>query len=515
MVASMKILLVQPAPFEPGRIGLENSLWLSEPVALTSLAAMVPDHEVRILDMRLEPDLVLNRTLLELRPDLVGVTSMTTDCYQARAILGVVRGTLGRACFTIIGGHHPTMCADEFEHDAIDAVVIGEGEHTFRELVDHLAADKPRDALDHIAGLRFRTSDGTYRLTAKRAQTTALDDLPAPARHLIPKHYRNRYFFCLASPMASMFTSRGCSFDCNFCAIWEFYERRTRFMSARVICDRLETIPEKFVFLLDDNFLTSKKRLEELCDEIERRKIDKYLLVQGRTDFIAENPALMRRLRDCGLMMVLSGYESNDDDSLAALRKKSTHDKNTRAMAILSELGIISTGIFMARPDFEERDFELLWKTMNELAVNIPLLTILTPLPGTELWKRTRGDLLTHDVRFFDLLHAVLPTKIPRAKFYEIFARHNRATTVATRQGALNMVLRRPKLVLRALPGFFRFKTRTQRYRPIYESPESQLRDELGTIDAAVRAAPAPAPAPAPVADVPNVVRLPVIGGAR
>ena len=52
----MKILLVQPAPFEPGRLGLENVIWLSEPVALTSIAAMVPDHEVRIMDMRLEED---------------------------------------------------------------------------------------------------------------------------------------------------------------------------------------------------------------------------------------------------------------------------------------------------------------------------------------------------------------------------------------------------------------------------------------------------------------------------
>jgi hypothetical protein len=50
----MKILLVPPAAFEPGRLGLENSLWLSEPVALTSVAAMVPEHDVKILDMRLE-----------------------------------------------------------------------------------------------------------------------------------------------------------------------------------------------------------------------------------------------------------------------------------------------------------------------------------------------------------------------------------------------------------------------------------------------------------------------------
>ena len=103
----MKILLVQPAPFEPGRLGLENIVWLSEPVALTSLAAMVPEHEVQILDMRLEPDEALNRALLDFRPDVVGTTSMTTDCYQAKAICQIAKGTLGEQVFTIVGGHHP------------------------------------------------------------------------------------------------------------------------------------------------------------------------------------------------------------------------------------------------------------------------------------------------------------------------------------------------------------------------------------------------------------------------
>src|SRR5438132_530890 len=98
----MKILLVQPAPFEPGRLGLENIIWLSEPVALTSVAAMVPDHEVRILYMRLESDLALNEMLLQFRPNLVGTTSMTTDCYQAKAILETAKRTLGPSCFTFV-----------------------------------------------------------------------------------------------------------------------------------------------------------------------------------------------------------------------------------------------------------------------------------------------------------------------------------------------------------------------------------------------------------------------------
>jgi radical SAM superfamily enzyme YgiQ (UPF0313 family) len=485
----MKILLVQPAPFEPGRLGLENVVWLSEPVALTAIAAMVPEHEVRLLDMRLEPDTRLNETLLDFRPDLVGVTSMTTDCYQARAVLEVAKGTLGDACFTLVGGHHPTLSPQDFEQDAVDAICLGEGEDTFRELVAHLAAGGDRRALHAIAGLSFKEAPGRYARTAKRAQNRALDTFPAPARHLIPDRYRREYFYLVAGPMASMQTSRGCSFDCNFCAIWEFYERRTRYLSAKTICDRLETMPEKFVFLLDDNFLTNRRRLEELCDELERRGIKKYFGTQGRTDFIAEHPDLMRRLAKNGLMMVLSGYESNDDDALEALRKKSTMDANRRAAEILRELGIISTGIFMVRPEFEERDFDLLYETINELGIAIPLITVLTPLPGTQLHKMRRHELLTDDVRLFDLLHAVLPTKLPRARFYAKMAEFNRATWPGFERAIKASVRRRPGFYLGALPGIARFLRRANRYRPVVESGESHLRDEIGIIPADVTAA--------------------------
>src|SRR5262249_41519352 len=161
-------------------------LWLSEPVSLTSLAAMVPEHEVRILDMRLEPDGELNRMLLEFRPDLVGTTSMTTDCYQAKAVLAIAKGTVGPGCFTVVGGHHPTLSPEAFEEDVIDALCLGEGEDTFKELVDHLAAGRPRHELQGIAGLRFRGADGGYHTTAKRAQSRDIDTFPPPARHLIP-----------------------------------------------------------------------------------------------------------------------------------------------------------------------------------------------------------------------------------------------------------------------------------------------------------------------------------------
>lgn len=477
----MKILLVQPAPFEPGRLGLENVIWLSEPAALTSLAAMVPEHEVRILDMRLEEDLAFNEALRDFRPDLVGVTSMTTDCYQAKALLHVAKGMLGERCFTIVGGHHPTLQPESFEDACVNAACIGEGEDTFAELVRHLAGGGSPYDLSGIAGLCYRDAEGRWAATAKRAQIRDLDSLPPPARHLVRK-YRREYFFTASGPMASMATSRGCSFDCNFCAIWEFYDRKTRFMSAKAICDRIERIEEDFVFFLDDNFLTNRRRLEDLCDEIARRKIKKYWGTQGRTDFIAEHPDLMRRLRDAGLMMVLSGYESNDEDALAALLKRSTVEQNRRAAEILRELGVISTGIFMVRPDFTEEDFDRLYAHINDLGVAIPLVTILTPLPGTELYRRRRAELLTEDARLFDLLHAVLPTRLPRTLFYKKLTSYNAATWPAVQKGVGAAMKKRPDYFIKALPGILRFFRKASSYRPIVEDHRSHLRDEIGII---------------------------------
>jgi radical SAM superfamily enzyme YgiQ (UPF0313 family) len=303
-----------------------------------------------------------------------------------------------------------------------------------------------------------------------------------PARHLLPERYRKEYFFAVANPMASMETSRGCSFDCNFCAIWEFYDRKTRYMSADKICDRLEQIDEDYVFFLDDNFLSDKKRLEALCDEIEKRGIKKYYGTQGRTDFMVSNPKLMKRLSDIGFMMILSGYESNSDNNLDALRKRNTADNNRKAIKMLRDLGIISTGIFMARQDFDEKDFDNLYEIINDMGVAIPLVVILTPLPGTQLWRERQHELLTRDSRFFDLLHSVLPTKLPRDVFYKKFTAQNDATWPALKKGLLAAMRRKPKFFIKSIPGTIRFVNRIKQYRPIASDYESHLRDEVGVI---------------------------------
>jgi radical SAM superfamily enzyme YgiQ (UPF0313 family) len=480
----MRVLLVMPTPFENGRLGLENVVWLSEPVALTSVgAAIMPDHEVRVIDMRLEDEDALARTLASFRPDVVGTTSMTTDAYQAKAVLRAARNICPDA-LTVIGGHHPTLCPEEFDVDYIDVIVQGEGELTVREIMERWVAQKPSGdrTFAGVNGTRWVDATGIRRVNGKREQTANLDDLPAPNRDLIKK-YQGRYFFTGIRPMASIYTSRGCSFDCNFCAIWEFYERRTRFLSAKKIVDQMEACDEPFIFVLDDNFLTNKRRATELCDELEKRGVKKYWLTQGRTDFAADHPALMKRLAKNGLVMVLSGFESNDDDNLAALRKKSSWQKNLKANEVMRENGIFSTGVFMIRADWTHEQFEQLYEYVRSLQIAMPLFTILTPLPGTQLYRAYKDKLLTTDHRLFDLLHAVLPTRLPREEFYKEFARSYDATEESVRNAYNAMLKKRPMFVAKVLPSMVWFYARTWRYQRIHRDYRSFLRDEAGLMN--------------------------------
>ena len=407
----MKILLIQPAQ-ERG-LGF-RSLAIVEPLGLESIAGSIPGHEIRILDLRLENN--LPRILQDFQPDFCGINcSFTIDVYQTREIAEAIKAWR-REVPVFVGGHHASLSPEDFYCPTIDGVVIGEGEKAMADLV---RAWENGEDLQALPGLTLNQASGVY-YTPERSLTSNLDELPIPARHLTNR-YRQHYHLGFQKPFSIMETARGCPYRCDFCSVWKFFQGKCRMKSAERVFHEIRTIREKYIFLADDNFLLSVPRAKRIAELLIDNGIRKRLSFQARSDAIVEHPEVIPILRQAGFWKVFIGFEKIDEEAMGALNKHNSVRNNEEALKILRAHGMEIIAAFIIDPSFQVKDFRRLRQYILDRKLYSPSLTILTPLPGTELFARVKEKLVTTNYELFDYVHAVLPTKLKLPDFYSEF----------------------------------------------------------------------------------------------
>jgi radical SAM superfamily enzyme YgiQ (UPF0313 family) len=410
----MRILLIQP-DYQIAGFGFRLAA-MPEPLHLEILAACVPEHETRILDMRVDANLL--STLEEFQPDVVGVTALTTEVYTARDLLMAAKNFCGDI-FTIVGGHHCTLMPEDFQIPQVDAIAQGEGEYVFPQLIEALAN---HSSLAAVPNLIWRGRDGRFVRNPRHVPASrGMDDLPLPRRDLVAK-YRNEYFFLFDKPDSSVATGRGCPFRCNFCSVHEFYGGHTRQMSARRVMKEIRHVDTRHITFVDDNFLMNFRREGELAESIKAEKLNMSFSMEARTDTMAKHPELVEQWVDIGLYAVLVGLEGATDQALSQVNKHNNLAINNEAIRILKQNGVIIWGAFIVDPQWTEDDFKRLREYVDRMEITHTQFTVLTPLVGTQLYRERFNDLLTYDYTCYDTLHAVTPTRLDRVTFYKNFA---------------------------------------------------------------------------------------------
>jgi radical SAM superfamily enzyme YgiQ (UPF0313 family) len=429
----MRLLLIQPP--QGTRFGFTRIL-LVEPLGLECVGAALQlhGHEVALLDLRLDRPSALQSALTSRRPDAVGIScGFTTDVYStlwtARAVKATAPGTP-----VFVGGHHASLIPGDFlfSGSPVDAVVIGEGEWTGLELADAL---ERRDDPATVAGvLTLDNRDGGYK---QRIHSNNLDDLPLPDRRLTLR-YRRRYHHAWDSPSACVETSRGCPFDCNFCSIWVFYQRRARRRSTERIIEDLEQVRalgEDRIFFTDDIAFLQYDAYEELGLRIREAGLKHLYTCETRADLVVKYRDLFSLWKEIGLKTVFLGIEKIDDSGLDAIRKRTKGGAatNLEAIEILRSHHINPMTSLITDPAWGEEEFDRLEEFVKLLDLPCPTFTVLTPLPGTELWQSSKDRLITDDYNLFDVIHLVLPSKLPPERFFERFAGLYRLMDQSTR----------------------------------------------------------------------------------
>lgn len=390
---------------------------LVEPLGLEMVAgALESDHEVRLVDML--PRVDLEGVAGRFRPDVCGIScSFTVDVPETIRIAEVLK-SLYPSAFVFVGGHHASLSPSDFAVPWVDAVVVGEGETAGPELVSALAAG---EQLRSVPGLVLNTAEGQVQ-TGMRALLPALDDLPMPSRSLVHRH-RKSYHLGVRGPLASLETSRGCPYRCTFCSVWRFHQGKVRFKSPERVVEEIEAIEGPNVFITDDNFLASIPRAERIVDLLERRSIKKRFIFQARTDSIARHPETIARLRESGFATVFLGLEKIDAEGMKSVHKNNTVESNECALRVLNRTGVNVFGTLIVDPDYDETDFRRLRDYVSRHRIGNAWFTVLTPLPGTALFEQVQEALTTRNWEMFDLVHAVVPTKLSLERFYREYAR--------------------------------------------------------------------------------------------
>jgi radical SAM superfamily enzyme YgiQ (UPF0313 family) len=348
-------------------------------LAVPTLASLTPpQHEIRVFDENIE-DIDYSW-----KPDLVGITVRTMYADRAYVISEEFRK---RGAKSALGGIHPSMCPEEALLHC-DSVVVGEADTVWATLLE--------DA-----------ENGCLKSHYQADMFADLQSSPAITRAPLS---RNRYLLDIVQ------TTKGCPFHCEFCSVYAFDGQKIRNKTIdQVIAEILDISSshskykkKNAIFFADDNIIANKKFARELFLSLKSHNIN--WSCQASIN-ISQEDELLSLMSDSGCGAIFIGFESISKKNLEAMHK-SINQRYDYASAIkkIQSYGMLVISSFIVGYDFDcESTFDELIEFIQENNLLMPLINLLTPFPGTELFKRLEkeGRILHKEWSKYDTKHVV------------------------------------------------------------------------------------------------------------
>jgi len=440
-----------------------------------------PNVEITITDGIVDGFDSTAQKVIEMKYDVVGISAVTPNIVGAYRLIGVIRKEHPDTKI-VLGGPHPTALPEEaFERSFPDVVVIGEGEETFKELINYFKdGTESAKELKKIDGICIRDGDKILRTNARKF-IQDLNSIPFPARELVNMERYAGYPVCKAGPSTSILTSRGCPFNCTFCSnnVWKTSRPYYRIRSVKNIVDELQELSQKRgfneFFDLSDEFNTKLSHAKNILREVINRKLSINLKCQLRAKPMDEE--LAQLLKRAGVWYVHLGIESGNDETLRGIRKKVSLADVEKCCQILKRYDIKIWGLFMYFNVWEKdgqifcEDYQKSMNTFNyaKKLYNKRLIdyfggSITTPMPGSELWDiAVRHNLIKEECvskwdMWFYKRDLRLVSRVPGVPESSIFKLHQMTVRYTIRSMLLGRLVRLGNLRFNLLRGLYFIK---------------------------------------------------------
>jgi len=347
-------------------------------------------------------------------PDIVGVSAMTCDFLDA---INVIRTAKEFGAKTVLGGIFPSLNYVEImkNYPEVDIIVRGEGESSFYEILKSEIEGFP---ISDVLGITYRNHNNVA-ISNKNRSFLGLKEIPVSKYHLMPiENFHELRIPC------SVFTSRGCSYNCLFCSLRDMWEGIYRTRPISNVVEELRLLGKSYGFkrvkLVDEVITSDPERLKFLLTTVKQQGINLNFRINSRLDLL--NKELLEDLYELGVDQVLFGVDSISNELLQSMGKfqastnlsESWKDKALRIVKEAVGIGYTLFPTFMLGWPGETQS--TLIKTA-EFAINIgkndnviPYLSFITPHPGSQLHALSPNlglKILTSDLRRYTHLFPV------------------------------------------------------------------------------------------------------------
>lgn len=373
----MRVLLVNPSTGYYTRA-------LFNPLGLLSIGSYLRSigHEVRLLDRCVERD-GIGKVLDDFKPGIVGVSAMSSR--GLKDALKVSREAKKRGLFVFWGGAMPSMQSEiVLKEDCIDAVAVGEGEYTIRDLIEVL---ENGGDMSTVLGLAYK-ENGQYRRTEDRPFID-LAELPVTDFSLIPvDKYLQPYLGC--RKLMYIYSSKGCPCRCSFCSNPCFHKSTHRKRPNGVVIKEIKYLIDNYgmdgVYFSDELWCADRKEMLDFCEQIKKNGLHFHWIIQSRVGlFSREDYELMH---ECGLSAAFFGIESGSRERLKLIHKGINYDRIIPFFEEIKNIGITTIASFIiGYPGETEEQLRDTVDLIQNMSASLTPVYHFTPLAGTELFN--------------------------------------------------------------------------------------------------------------------------------
>jgi anaerobic magnesium-protoporphyrin IX monomethyl ester cyclase len=386
-----KIILIYPSRSD-------HELTLIPPLSLVYIATPLKGiFKINIIDQRVDREwrLTLRNELMPGTVICAGISCMTGPQISGAIEAAKIIKDFSPSVPIVWGGVHPSLLPEEtIRNEFVDIIVIGDGEETFKELVEAIQQGGDKKS---VKGIAYKEGDSVVR-TPEREQfpIDRLEDLAYDLveieRYRFPETWIN-------GKVLPVITSRGCPYRCAFCYNTQFSQRQWTALSPEQTVSMMTNLMNEYhvkgVFLLDDNFFVNLGRARRICELLIKNNVAIGIHnANCRVDTLANmDDEFLGLMKKAGFHQIYIGVESGSNDILRKMKKDITVEQVLLASSKLKRVGIKPFYSFMAGFPFETiEDIKNTVFLMNDLLKENPnaivlKLQLFTPYPGTELFQ--------------------------------------------------------------------------------------------------------------------------------